>query len=465
MVRCRSYVDQKGVMAQCLFFAMSFAAAISHGPRRVKPPRGAVRGPPRNTSIDIDSKLDLGERVHAFLVQKVGETESESYVSDALRRSEGLILADDPGSQPMRTLPRCFWRHFLTAELHIDANKAKKIQAYRSWILFLRQREDGCLTRAAMRGERSRGSTRSSGGALNAQKARGLGFMLLQFFVDEVQSLSCRADSHLLMVTARDLRAQLVRDHWAECDLPKLIGTAGRMWFSRWRKMYKIVKSQVGMKLKVAWPKVVRRVGVLMRNLFRLRAFWALLFPNHKMRWLSVDQKPSWFNNAGHTGALTKKGSAPTIRENFAATRERYTILTSVPSWGHDDEEVPPKVAVLFKGKPNGRIVKSIEDQFHCPDFMKIQVQEHGSYRSEDVVTALDWMLPTATCPEESIVVLLDWYSGHRTDEVEELLQRKGHVLLFHGGGHDAIHPGERYAPSRFSAAPDDPNRKSSRFG
>ena len=30
---------------------------------------------------------------------------------------------------------------------------------------------------------------------------------------------------------------------------------------------------------------------------------------------------------------------------------------------------------------------------------------------------------------------MLDWYSGHRTEEVEALLMRKGHVLLFHGGG------------------------------
>ena len=66
---------------------------------------------------------------------------------------------------------------------------------------------------------------------------------------------------------------------------------------------------------------------------------------------------------------------------------------------------------------------------------MSIQVQENGSYKSEDVVAALDWMLPLATCPEESIVVLLDWYAGHRTDEVQEVLRRKGYVLLFHGSG------------------------------
>ena len=48
----------------------------------------------------------------------------------------------------------------------------------------------------------------------------------------------------------------------------------------------------------------------------------------------------------------------------------------------------------------------------------KVQTQEHGSYRSGDMVEALGWILPDATGSYESIVVLLDWYSGHLTDEV-----------------------------------------------
>ena len=64
-----------------------------------------------------------------------------------------------------------------------------------------------------------------------------------------------------------------------------------------------------------------------------------------------------------------------------------------------------------------------------------MQTQEEGSYRSEDMVDALNWMLPMAHSPDESIVVLLDWFSGHLTQEVEDLIRSKGHVLLFHGGG------------------------------
>ena len=48
-----------------------------------------------------------------------------------------------------------------------------------------------------------------------------------------------------------------------------------------------------------------------------------------------VGQKPSWFNNAGHTGTFAQKGgSQPSVRENVANTRQRYTVLTL---WLTDD--------------------------------------------------------------------------------------------------------------------------------
>ena len=64
-----------------------------------------------------------------------------------------------------------------------------------------------------------------------------------------------------------------------------------------------------------------------------------------------------------------------------------------------------------------------------------MQVQAEGSYRSEDMVEVLDWMLPVARSQDESIIVLLDWFSGHLTPEVRQVIEGKGHVLLHHGGG------------------------------
>ena len=81
------------------------------------------------------------------------------------------------------------------------------------------------------------------------------------------------------------------------------------------------------------------------------------------MRWLSIDQKPSWFNNAGHTGTLAKKGGAqPSVKENFMHTRSRYSILTTVPrGWSmHDHVDNAPKIAILFKGAEDGMIRRSL---------------------------------------------------------------------------------------------------------
>ena len=66
---------------------------------------------------------------------------------------------------------------------------------------------------------------------------------------------------------------------------------------------------------------------------------------------------------------------------------------------------------------------------------MLLQHQERGSYRSKDVSDFLEWALPEAMTPQDSIVVMLDWYSAHLSDEVEETVHEKGHVLLHHGGG------------------------------
>ena len=117
-------------------------------------------------------------------------------------------------------------------------------------------------------------------------------------------------------------------------------------------------------------------------------------------------------------------------KENHAATRERYTLLTFVPSWASADGEVPP-LAVLFKAKDGSRMAPKLE---HRP-WMHLQFQERGSYRSENVVDALEWGLRPATCSSESVVVLLDWFSAHLSDEVQDALRAMGHVVIYHGGG------------------------------
>ena len=129
----------------------------------------------------------------------------------------------------------------------------------RALVVYSIRKVQGCKTRQAELGLRKGHSKRDSGGAPNRCKVVGLGYALLQFFVDVVQKLECRADSSILMNKARDLRKELLCDvsgRWDDSSLPKLVGNVGAKWFQRWRKKYGITKKVTGMKLKVAWRKI-----------------------------------------------------------------------------------------------------------------------------------------------------------------------------------------------------------------
>ncbi len=427
-------------------YLMGFAALLRQAPIGEARPKTVARRQHILEARNVEAVIADGERVVAFMESTFGHQQASVMQANVARRASGsqpsvaedasIHVVDDDPAPDIPVLPYGFWRRFLEDDMQTQYTNKKRKQFCRALEFYVLRTSAGADTRTAMRGMRNPGSCRSSGGSLNARKAEGLGFSLLQFFVDHVQRLQCRADSCLLMKEARDMRADLEARGWPLADLPKLIGNTGAQWFKRWRETYGIVKKVCGMKLKVPWAKVKRRIHVLLGNIYRLRAFWELCHPGVVMRFLSLDQKPSWFNRAGHTGTFAKKGgSQPSVRENFNKTRERYTILTCVPSWGHIDPDVPPKVAILFKAKPNGAIIRELRASALNKPWMKMQVQENGSYRSEDMVEALDWMLPAASTSNESIVVLLDWCSGHLTEEVAEKVRSKGHVLLFHGGG------------------------------
>ena len=144
-------------------------------------------------------------------------------------------------------------------------------------------------------------------------------------------------------------------------------------------RMQQRVKMQQVVKLKVPWERVKKRISVFLGNIYRLRAFWEICHPGVAMRFLSVDQKPSWFNNSGHSGTYARRGEKPqSVREKFAKARERYTILTTAQSWcnyGPDSDESPPPICILFKGKKRGRIIRDIHEDTIFPDWLTIQVQ------------------------------------------------------------------------------------------
>lgn len=167
--------------------------------------------------------------------------------------------------------------------------------------------------------------------------------------------------------------------------------------------------------LKIAHAHRARGAGWLGWRAAAPQALWELSFPGTPMRWVSLDQKPSWFNNAGLRPQYATRGSrVVAAKEDHNGTRQRYSLLTFVQSW---TDPTPPKLCVLFKADRGDRILKELS----WPEWMHVQTQAKGSYRAEDVIDALEWGVPAANKPEESIVVMLDWFSAHLCPEAARL--------------------------------------------
>ena len=68
-----------------------------------------------------------------------------------------------------------------------------------------------------------------------------------------------------------------------------------------------------------------------------------------------------------------------------------------------------------------------------CPSIEALP--DSVSYRSADVVEALERMLPEANPSGESTIVFLDLFSSHLPDAVVAKFRSRAHVLFFLGGG------------------------------
>jgi len=279
------------------------SVGASAGSRKAKPCRKAAQRCHLDT---LARKLDLGAQVSRALADKYGE--------ETLQRVTLAFNDDLEDTAARNKFPYGFWKYFAEEELGLVASKRLLSHCARCFSLYVDRQVLGGDTRTSLRNGDDAKARRKKGCEQNATKARGLSWALLQFFIDEIQVLRSRADSTILLDRARADREVLIAEGWDPSDLPKLEGGAGYSWLYRWRLEWGIVMKATGMQLKVAWRMVKSRTYTFLTNLFRIRAFWALVHPFTPLRFLSADQKPSWFNNAGHVGTFGRKGEkAPSV--------------------------------------------------------------------------------------------------------------------------------------------------------
>jgi len=208
-------------------------------------------------------KISLGEHVVLYIRKVCGDEFADKMLA-------GTDLA----------MPHRFWQRFIASELdHISYSQRERLRCYRALQFYVAGFRQGKRTKAAMLDGVSAKRKRRPGSEKNASKDLGIGHALLQYYIDEVQSLRSRADSVMLLDKARQLRVELLQSGYMEEDLPKLEDRAGISWFQRWRRDNAMAIHAAGLQLKVAWRKVLRRVRVFLINIFRLRIFFEMCHP------------------------------------------------------------------------------------------------------------------------------------------------------------------------------------------
>ena len=105
--------------------------------------------------------------------------------------------------------------------MRLHYTNRQRLRCFRALVFFVERTANGENTTTTMLSGRRAKAKRAKGAEHNATKARGIGYALLQFFVDNVQALRSRADSCLLLMEAQKLRARLLhQEGWADKDLP-----------------------------------------------------------------------------------------------------------------------------------------------------------------------------------------------------------------------------------------------------
>ena len=286
-------------------------------------------------------------------------------------------------------------------------------------------------------------------GGPGAMKAMVIADELFVWFVDTIDNIKGRLPSAILLNIARIIAndakqcfAQQIENgevgaHEAfEC--PRL----DHGWLMRWRKLHNISWRTPNLRFKCSRELIMHRLRIFWMNILRVRFLHrALSQETGELVFEGFDQKPLWFTAASQEKTLAPRGAVKVVvKENMPMTRSRFTAMTRCrwPSPPEDGKEI----AILFKA--SGRGVR-IRPTLRTPPGVLLQFQEKGSYRLEDVLEYLEWIVDRSrlranaaegepASSQRRVVYLLDWFAPHLDPAVDDLVHRMGHAVLRIGG-------------------------------
>jgi len=174
------------------------------------------------------------------------------------------------------------WKMVVRDVMHLAYSDAARKRARRAYVEWCRRTQMGLFTECGA-GVTSRRQHRIGEQHRSPTISQVIGYELLQWFVDEVLELKSRSDSGLCITEARRLCGMLKQTYIDAGTLPPPMPAISKQWFLKWRRRHGISIRHGTTLFKVSYDKVLRRVAVMLSNIFRLRALWDKCHPGRPM--------------------------------------------------------------------------------------------------------------------------------------------------------------------------------------
>ena len=281
------------------------------------------------------------------------------------------------------------------------------------------------------------------GGGPGIMKGMVIAEELFSWFVDTIDNVKGRLPSGLILRMAHTMANDLKTWHRLEKEDGRIpphetlqLPVLNHSWLARWRKCYSLSWRTCNLRYKCPRALLVRRLKIFWSNVLRVRWLQAKLEPDASLVFEGFDQKPLWFTAASQEKTLAIRGARKVaVKENLPMTRSRFTAMTRCrwPTPPADGKEL----GILFKAKGKG---ERIRQGLSVPRGVLLQFQERGSYRLEDCLEYLEWILDrsravgAASQENRRVVYMCDWFAPHLDESLDDLVHAAGHAILRIGG-------------------------------
>ena len=193
-----------------------------------------------------------------------------------------------------------------------------------------------------------------------------IGEELWFWFVARLSACQARVGTQLLIDQANVVSADLY-DDWlvrsaqghADANSPPQLPVLNPVWVQRWRRAYGVTFRTVNLRYKISASKRMLRLRIFWSNVLRVRLLHECLHGRDGIDFVSMDQKPLYFNSSLACKTLAPRGTRKVaIKESVAASRERFTLMTSCVSWSVSRA---PGLAILFRYENADRAAAAAE--------------------------------------------------------------------------------------------------------